>query len=61
LAGGLLRPGVGIYQFPGHPDLGKRLSSGDIDFGRTMQVRSPRVSGTILVYDWQNGVYRALE
>ena len=61
LAGGLLRPGVGTYQFPGHPDLSKRLSSGDIDFGRAMQVRSLRLPGTILVYDWQNSVYRTLE
>jgi hypothetical protein len=61
LAGGLLRPGVGTYQFPGHPDLSKRLSSGDIDFGRAMQVRSLRLPGTILVYDWQNSVYRPLE
>jgi hypothetical protein len=61
LAGGLLRPGVGIYQFPGHPDLSKRLSSGDIDFGRAMQVQSPHLPGTILVYDWQNSVYRTLE
>ena len=61
LAGGLLRPGVGIYQFPGHPDLSKRLSSGDIDFGRAMQVRSLRLPETILIYDWQNSVYRTLE
>jgi hypothetical protein len=61
LAGGLLRPGVGTYEFPGHPDLSKRLSSGDIDFGRAMQVQSPHLPGTILVYDWQNGVYRTLE
>jgi hypothetical protein len=61
LAGGLLRPGVGTYQFPGHPDLSKRLSSGDIDFGRTMQVRSLHLPGTMLVYDWQRGVYRTLE
>jgi hypothetical protein len=61
LAGGLLRPGVGIYQFPGHPDLSKRLSSGDIDFGRSMLVRSHHLFGTILVYDWQNSVYRTLE
>jgi hypothetical protein len=61
LAGGLPRPGVGTYQFPGHPDLSKRLNSGDIDFGRAMQVRSLRLPGTILVYDWQNSVYRTLE
>jgi hypothetical protein len=61
LAGGLLRPGVGIYQFPGHPDLSKRLSSGDIDFGRAMQVQSLHLPGTMLVYDWQNSVYRILE
>ena len=61
LAGGLLRPGVGIYQFPGHPDLSKRLSSGDIDFGRAMQVQSLHLPATILVYDWQNSVYRTLE
>jgi hypothetical protein len=61
LAGGLLRPGVGTYQFPGHPDLSKRLSSGDIDFGRAMQVQSLHFPGTMLVYDWQNSVYRTLE
>jgi hypothetical protein len=61
LAGGLLRPGVGTYEFPGHPDLNKRLSSGDIDFGRAMQVRSLHLPGTILVYDWQNSVYHTLE
>jgi hypothetical protein len=61
LSGGLLRPGVGTYEFPGHPDLNKRLSSGDIDFGRAMQVRSLHLPGTILVYDWQNGAYRTLE
>jgi hypothetical protein len=60
-AGGLLRPGVGTYQFPGHPDLSKRLSSGDIDFGRAMQVQSLHFPGTMLVYDWQNSVYRTLE
>jgi hypothetical protein len=26
-----------------------------------MQVQSLHLSGTILVYDWQNGVYRTLE
>ena len=61
LAGGLLRPGVGTYLFPGHPDLSKRLSSGDIDFGRAMQVRSLHFPGTMLVYDWQSGVYRTLQ
>jgi hypothetical protein len=61
LSGGLLRPGVGIYQFPGHPDLSKRLSSGDIDFGRAMQVQSLHFPGTMLVYDWQTSVYRTLE
>jgi hypothetical protein len=61
LAGDLLRPGVGTYQFPGHPDLSKRLSSGDIDFGRAMQVQSLHFPGTMLVYDWQNSVYRTLE
>jgi hypothetical protein len=61
LAGGLLRPGVGTYQFPGHPDLSKRLSSGNIDFGRAMQVRSLHFPATMLVYDWQNSAYRTLE
>jgi hypothetical protein len=61
LAGGLPRPGIGTYQFPDHPDLSKRLSSGDIDFGRAMQVRSLHLAGTMLVYDWQNSVYRTLE
>jgi hypothetical protein len=61
LAGGLLRPGIGTYQFPGHPDLSKRLSSGNIDFGRAMQVRSLHFPATMLVYDWQNSAYRTLE
>jgi hypothetical protein len=60
VAGGLLRQGVGTYQFPGHPDISKRLSSGDIDFGRSMQVRSLHLPATILLYDWQNGRYRTL-
>jgi hypothetical protein len=61
LAGELLRPGVGTYQFPGHPDPSKRLSSGDIDFGRAMQVRSLQLPGTMLVYDWQSSAYRTLD
>jgi hypothetical protein len=61
LAGGLLRPGVGTYQFPGHADLSDRLDSGDINFGRTMQVQSLPLPATILVYDWQNGIYRSLK
>jgi hypothetical protein len=61
LAGGLVRTGVGTYQFPGHPDLSRRLSSGDIDFGRAMQVQSLGIAGTILVYDWQKSAYWALK
>jgi hypothetical protein len=60
LTDGLLRPGIGTYQFPGRPAGGKRLSSGDIDFGRELQIRFARVPGTVLAYDWQDGTYRTL-
>ncbi len=59
LAGGFPRPGVGVYQFPGHPN-GKRLGSGDIDFGTALQVRFERPPGTVLAYDWREGAYRVL-
>ena len=60
LAGDLLRPGFGVYRFPGHPDGGRRVSSGDIDFGRLLQVRFTRAPGTVLAYDWRDGTYRTL-
>jgi len=61
LTGNLLRPGIGAYQFPARRDGIKRLSSGDIDFGRSLRMQFARTPGTVLVYDWQEGAYRALE
>lgn len=58
-AGGFLRPGLGVYDFPDHRE-GRRRSSGDIDFGRTLRVRFVRPPGTILAYDWRQGAYRVL-
>jgi len=58
--GSLLRPGIGTYRFPNSPRDGRRLSTGDIDFGRTLQIRFTHLPGTILAYDWQRGVYRTL-
>jgi len=59
LVGDFRRPGIGVYGFPGHP-IGKRASSGDIDFGRALQIRFERPPGTVLAYDWQGGAYRVL-
>jgi hypothetical protein len=56
-SGGLLRPGIGTYRFPGRSGLGKRLNDGDIDFGRKLEIRFLRAPGTVLVYDWQTGAY----
>jgi hypothetical protein len=58
LTGNLLRPGIGVYRFPDHTN--GRLSSGDIDFGKTLRIEFTRPPGTVLAYDWQNGVYRTL-
>ena len=60
LNGGLLRPGIGTYQFPGRHAGSKRLRSGNIDFGRALQIRFTRPPGTVLAYDWQDGTYRIL-
>jgi hypothetical protein len=60
LSGGLFRRGIGTYQFPGNRDGIKRLSSGDIDFGRTMQIQFAHAPATILAYDWQERAYRTL-
>jgi hypothetical protein len=56
-AGGLLRPGIGVYQFPNRPAPGKRLSDGDVDFGRRLEVRFLHSPATVLIYDWQKGIY----
>jgi hypothetical protein len=56
-SGGLLRSGIGDYLFPDHPTSGKRLSDGDIDFGRRLEVRFLHGPATVLIYDWQKGVY----
>jgi hypothetical protein len=58
--GSLLRAGIGTYQFPDHRTGIKRLSSGDIDFGRILRVQFTRAPETILAYDWQDGAYRIL-
>ena len=58
--GGLLRAGIGTYQFPDHRTGIKRLSSGDIDFGRILRVQFTHPPGTVLAYDWQDGTYRIL-
>lgn len=58
--GVLLRPGIGAYRFPALHDGIRRLHSGDIDFGRTMQIQFTRPPATVLAYDWQQGVYRVL-
>ncbi len=58
--GVLLRPGIGTYRFPDRRDGIRRLDSGDIDFGRMMQVRFTRPPGAVLAYDWQQGAYRVL-
>jgi len=58
LTGNLLRPGIGAYRFSNSPKDGKRLSTGDIDFGRALQIRFTHSPGTILAYDWQKGIYR---
>ena len=60
LRGDLLRPGVGVYRFSAPPMAGKRLGSGDIDFGRTLAVRFEHPPGTVLAYDWRTGAYRVL-
>ncbi len=39
LTGNLLRPGIGMYQFPNPPKGGRRLSSGDIDFGKALRIQ----------------------
>jgi hypothetical protein len=59
LTGDFLRPGIGVYQFPSHPN-GKHLSGGDIDFGRAVQIRFERPPGTVLAYDWQRAAYGIL-
>lgn len=61
LFGKVLRPGIGVYQFPSHHDGIKRLSSGDIDFGRSLRVQFTRTPGAVLAYDWQEGTYRTLD
>jgi hypothetical protein len=60
LTGDLLRPGIGIYQFPNHPNGGARLESGDIDFGRVFRIQFAHSPRTVLAYDWQTGAYRTL-
>ena len=60
LVGKVLRPGIGVYQFPSHRDGIKRLSSGDIDFGRSLRVQFTRTPGAVLAYDWREGAYRTL-
>jgi len=60
LTGDLLRPGIGLYQFPNPPKGGRRLSSGDIDFGKALRIRFTHSPGTILAYDWQKGTYETL-
>jgi hypothetical protein len=60
LTGDLLRPGIGMYQFPNPPKGGRRLSSGDIDFGKALRIRFTHSPGTILAYDWQKGTYETL-
>jgi hypothetical protein len=60
LTASLLRPGIGVYQFPGRPGGGKRLGSGDIDFGKVLQIQFTRAPATVLAYDWQDGTYRTL-
>jgi len=60
LTGNLLRPGIGAYRFSNSAKDGKRLSTGDIDFGRALQIRFTHSPGTILAYDWQKGIYRTL-
>ena len=56
-AGNLLRPGIGVYRFPDHPAPEKRLSDGDIDLGRRLEVRFLHGPKTVLIYDWQKGIY----
>ena len=59
LTGDLVRPGIGTYRFPDHHD--KRLSDGDIDFGRKLRIRfAASLPPTVLAYDWQDGTYRPL-
>jgi len=60
LTGNLLRPGIGMYRFPNLPGDGKRLISGDIDFGKTLKIQFTHLPRTILAYDWRKGVYRTL-
>ena len=60
VTGSLLRPGIGMYRFPSSPKDGRRLSTGDIDFGRALQIQFTHSPGTILAYDWQKGIYRTL-
>jgi len=60
VTGSLLRPGIGTYRFSNSPKDAKRLSTGDIDFGRALQIRFTHSPGTILAYDWQKGIYRTL-
>ena len=60
LMGSLLRPGVGMYQFPNPPGGDRHLSSGDIDLGKAMRIRLTHPPRTMLAYDWQKGVYRTL-
>jgi hypothetical protein len=58
---GLSRPGLGHYGFAGLRADGKVLSSGDVDFGRALQIQFTRAPATVLAYDWQSGAYRILE
>jgi len=60
LIDGLSRSGIGMYEFASAHDGIKRLNSGDIDFGRMMRIEFARAPGTILAYDWQTSIYRAI-
>lgn len=60
LSGSLLRPGIGAYRFSNLPSGGRRLDSGDIDFGRSLRIEFTRAPGTVVAYDWQTGAYRTL-
>ena len=58
--GSLMRPGIGAYRFPSPPAGAKRLSSGDVDFGRSLRIQLARPLGTVVAYDWSDGAYRTL-